>query len=60
MSKKELIVRELDWVPEEDLERLLVFLRGLREAHAETALAAESSLSKDWLSEEEEAAWAGL
>jgi hypothetical protein len=63
MSKKELIVRELDRVPEQDLEKLLAFLRALREAHADgemAAIAAESSLSKDWLTQEEDAAWAGL
>ena len=63
MSKKELIVRELDRVPEQDLEKLLAFLRMLRETHAETELAtfaAESSLSKDWLTQEEDEAWAGL
>jgi hypothetical protein len=63
MSKKELIVRELDHVPEQDLEKLLAFLRALRETHADSemsAFAAESSLIKDWLSPEEDAAWAGL
>jgi hypothetical protein len=63
MSKKELIVRELDRVPEPDLEKLLVFLRALRETHVDgrmPAFAAESSLRKDWLTQEEDAAWASL
>jgi hypothetical protein len=63
MSKRELIARELDHVPEQDLDRLLAYLRSLKEAHAETslpALAAESSLAKDWLTPEEDAAWANL
>jgi len=63
MSRKELIVRELDRVPEQDLEKLLAFLRSLKGGHAESempALAAESSLSKDWLTQEEDAAWASL
>jgi hypothetical protein len=63
MSKKELIVRELERVPEQDLEKLLAFLRALRETHADSempALAAESSLSKDWMTQEEDAAWASL
>jgi hypothetical protein len=59
MSKKELIVRELDRVPEQDLEELLVYLRALRDDQV-TAYAAESSLGKDWLSQEEDEAWAGL
>jgi hypothetical protein len=63
MSKRELIVSELDRIPEQDLDKLLAFLRWLKEAHAETrvpALAAESSLAKDWLTPEEDAAWASL
>jgi len=61
MSKRELITRELDRMPEQDLDMLLAFLRSLKEAHAENAmptLAAESSLAKDWLTPEEDAAWA--
>ena len=52
MSKRELITRELDQMPEEDLDKLLAFLRALRESHVETAmptLAAESALAKDCL-----------
>ena len=63
MGKRELITRELDHVREQDLDRLLAFLQSLKEAHAETslpALAAESSLAKDWLTPEEDAAWANL
>jgi hypothetical protein len=63
MSKRELIVRELDRIPDQDLDKLLGFLRSLREAHLEAAvptLAAESALAKDWLAPEEDAAWAGL
>lgn len=63
MSKRELIARELDRLPEQDLDKLLAFLRSLKQAHAETAvstLAAESALAKDWLTPEEDAAWADL
>ncbi|MGA2115031.1 MAG: DUF2281 domain-containing protein [Bryobacteraceae bacterium] len=63
MSKRELIVSELDRIPEQDLDKLLAFLRSLKETHAESrvpALAAESSLAKDWLTPEEDAAWASL
>jgi hypothetical protein len=63
MSKRELIARELDRMPEQDLDLLLAFLRSLKEVNAETAmptLAAESSLAKDWLTPEEDAAWANL
>jgi hypothetical protein len=39
------------------------FLRSLKDTHAENAvptLAGESALSKDWLTPEEDAAWANL
>ena len=63
MSTREVIVHELEWLPEQDLGKLLAFLRSLKEAHAENAvptLAAESALAKDWLTPEEDAAWANL
>jgi hypothetical protein len=63
MSKRELIRQELGRLSEADLDRLLAFLKVLSEEHTEAsvpALAAESSLSKDWLSPEEDAAWANL
>ena len=63
MSKREAITRELDHLPEQDLDRLLVFLRSLKQEHAEDnglILASESSLSKDWLTAEEDEAWADL
>jgi hypothetical protein len=58
-----LIARELDCLPDRDLDRLLAFLRALREDHAKTSvplLAAESALAKDWSAPEEDAAWASL
>ena len=63
MGKRELIDRELDRVPEQDLDKLLAYLRALRESSSEAALpmlGAESSLAKDWLTPEEDEAWANL
>jgi hypothetical protein len=63
MSKREFIAHELERVPEQDLDRLMAFLRSLADARAEMAVpatAAESSLAKDWLAPEEDAAWASL
>jgi hypothetical protein len=63
MSKRELIAQELERLSEQDLDRLLAFLRVLADAHTEATLpaaAAESSLAKDWLAPEEDAAWASL
>ena len=63
LSKRELITMQLDRLPEQDLDRLLAFLQSLSEAHAEESMpqfAAESLLAKDWLTPEEDAAWANL
>lgn len=63
MSKRELIARELGRLSERDLERILAFVRKLEEDQAEAAApaaAAESALARDWLSPEEDAAWANL
>jgi hypothetical protein len=63
MSKKEIIVRELEGVAEEDFDALLGFIHSLKFRNTEDAapaLLAESSLTKDWLSPEEDAAWADL
>ena len=57
MSKREIIASELEQLP----EQLLAYLQALKEAHAENAmptLAAQSSLAKEWLTPEEDAAWA--
>ena len=63
MSKRELISQELGRLSEPDLDRLLAFLQTLGEADVEaavSAMAAETALAKDWLSPEEDAAWASL
>jgi hypothetical protein len=63
MSKRELIALELERLPDQDLDKMLAFLRSLIEVHSEAfepAVVAESSLSKDWLTPEEDAAWANL
>jgi hypothetical protein len=70
MGKRELIAAEIGRLPEHDLDRLLAFIRRLSEQHSEAPeehtertwprLAAESALAKDWLTPEEDAAWAHL
>ena len=63
MSKRELAAHELDAISEEDLDALLSFIRSLKARHGgdvSTVLLAESSLAKDWLTPEEEAAWGDL
>lgn len=64
MSVKELLAAEIEKVPEPLLEELLDFARFLRtkaeRAGSELAVLSESCLSKDWLSPEEDEAWADL
>ena len=63
MSKRELVAEQLDSLTEQELDKVLAFMRCLKETHADAAvpaLAAESSLAKDWLTPEEDAAWASL
>ena len=40
MSKRERIARELDHIPEQDLDKLLAFLRALKESHVEASMPA--------------------
>lgn len=64
MSKKELIVREIEQIPESLLEEVLDFVRFLRakgvREKLEVSLLSESSLQKDWLRPEEDEAWRDL
>lgn len=64
MNKKELIVREIEQVPEPLLEEVLDFLRFLKTKRAheklEVSVLSESSLQKDWLRPEEDEAWRDL
>ncbi len=59
MSKLELIAEELQHLPEQDLDKILTFLRSRQHPEFVT-LASESSLAKDWLTPEEDEAWANL
>jgi hypothetical protein len=63
MGKRELIARELDRVPEGDLDKLLALLRSINGTHSDSAMPAqiaETALAKDWLSPEEDSAWGDL
>ncbi len=64
MGKKELLMSEIEQVPEPLVDEVLDFVRFLkakliRERH-EIAVASESSLGKDWLRPEEDEAWLSL
>ena len=64
VAKKELILREMEHVPESLIDEILDFVQFLKskalKEKLETAVASESSLKKDWLREEEDKAWQDL
>ncbi len=64
MTKKELLIREIEQVPEPYLDELLDFIQFLKakinKGKLDTAIASESSLRKDWLKPEEDEAWQSL
>jgi len=58
---KELVLRKINQMSEEDLGKVLAFISLLeREDKNETAFLSESSLKKDWLRPEEDEAWKDL
>ena len=64
MSSKEIILREIEHVPEDVLEEVLDFVRFLKQRKSldkfEITAASESALKKDWLRPEEDEAWQHL
>jgi hypothetical protein len=64
MSKKEILIGEIEQVPESYLDEILDFVHFLKtkilRERIDTAVASESSLRKDWLLPEEDEAWQGL
>ena len=64
MSKKEILISEIEQVPESYLDEVLDFVHFLKSKilreKIDTAIASESSLRRDWLLPEEDEAWQGL
>jgi hypothetical protein len=64
MSNKELLINEIEQVPEPIIDEVLDFIRFLKtkvpRESMDSAIAGESSLKKDWLRLEEDEAWQGL
>ncbi len=64
MSKKELLINEIENVPEPLLDEVLDFIHFLKtkvlKERLDTAIASESSLKKDWMRPEEDEAWQSL
>ncbi|HMF32926.1 MAG TPA: DUF2281 domain-containing protein [Candidatus Lokiarchaeia archaeon] len=64
MQKKDVIIQELNHLPEELLDDVLAYVQFLESKmnrkKNETALLSESALGKDWLRPEEDEAWQDL
>ncbi|MDA8169452.1 MAG: DUF2281 domain-containing protein [Nitrospiraceae bacterium] len=64
MSKKEILISEIEQVPEPYLDEVLDFVHFLKskilKEKLAAAIASESSLRKDWLLPQEDEAWQGL
>jgi len=64
MNAKELLLKEVDNMPEFILEEVWDFLQFLKEKYdknkLESSLLSESALQKDWLKSEEDEAWQNL
>jgi hypothetical protein len=64
MSTKDLLIKEIEKVPEPFLNEVLDFVHFLKakivREKLDVAIMSESYLSKDWLKPEEEAAWQNL
>jgi len=64
MTKKEILLNEIEQVPEPLLDGVLDFVHFLEikiiRDQMDTAIASESSLKKDWLKPEEDKAWQSL
>ncbi len=64
MTKKELLISEIEQVPESYLDEVLDFVHFLKtkilREKIDIAIVSESALRKDWLLPEEDEAWQGL
>ena len=64
MTQKDILLKEIEDIPDELLKETLDYLRFLkykqRNEILETTLLSESSLKKDWLRPEEDEAWKNL
>jgi hypothetical protein len=64
MTKREMVIREVEKAPETQLDEILGFVRLLQDAPRrealETAFPSERVPGRDWLTPEEDAAWREL
>jgi hypothetical protein len=64
MSNKDVLLHEIEEVPDSFISEIIDFIRFLKtkviKERMDTAIASESSLQKDWLKPEEDEAWENL
>jgi len=64
MSKKQLLMNELEEIPDSSIDEVLDFVHFMKarilRSRLEISIASESSLKTDWLRPEEDAAWRDL
>jgi hypothetical protein len=64
MSTRELIIEELQSIPEPQLGEVLNMLKAIKSRHQnpslETYLLSEATLAQDWMKPEEDEAWQNL
>ena len=64
MSKKELLLKEIEEISEPILDEVIDFIQFLKtktmQENLSITIASESALRKDWLRPEEDEAWQGL
>jgi hypothetical protein len=64
MNTKDILLKEIEKIPEEELQEVIDFVLFLksrqREEELDTTFLSESSLAKDWMKPEEDAAWSDL
>ena len=64
MNNKDVILHEIEQIPESFIAEIIDFIRFLKTKVARekinTAIASKSSLNKDWLKSEEDEAWQDL
>jgi hypothetical protein len=64
MTDRDVLLRELDFLPPQSLGEVLDFIGYLKQKRAqevsETMLLSEAALAKDWDTPEEDKAWANL
>lgn len=64
MSNKDVLLKEIEEIPEEKLQEVIDFVRFLKsrqlEEELEVTFLSEPSLAKDWAKPEEDVAWSDL